>query len=198
MLLLLACSPPPPEPPAPEPPRVEVVRPVVSPRAEVGRDPVTAPSAVTPWGSTPPECTGRCVPLQTRVQASSVRNASEKGGVGEHWAADGDLTTAWCASGGAGQKLALSSGRPMTVRRILLAPWDGEGPAITALDVVTDRGDRVPVELDPPEGTLEALGGRPPAIDVLLEGVQFVQIEVRELQGPGDACIAEVALLGEP
>lgn len=157
--------------------------------------PRTEATAVYGWGSEPPPCSGPCTPLVQRVQTSTVQ--ADNRGL-EMLAVDGDLATAWCAKGRVGEKLVLSSGRERVVRRLRMAGWDGENAAVTGFDLVTDRGDRVPIELEAPSGDWGTLREHPPVVDVLLEGVRFVQVEVTSVQGEGPVCIAEIVLLGEP
>lgn len=203
MTLLMACSTDAPvpeerrQPPAP----VVVARTaplvgVASKPVVVSRDPVLEATVVTGWGTDPEPCAGVCTPLQPRLQASSEAESDTEIAAAS-LAADEDLSTAWCAKGGAGQKLSLGMGTPRTVRRIRVAGWDGKGASLHEVRIVTDAGDRIPVTFEPPNGEWPALGDQAPAIDALLADVQFVQIEVVSLHGEGPVCIAEVLLLGE-
>lgn len=203
MMLLLACSPVASTRPAePEPaPKVVIAKSVplagvASKPVVLARDPVLEATAVTGWGATPQPCGGVCTPLQPRLQASSEAS-TETSISAASLAADEDLSTAWCAEGGVGQKLSLGMGAAHTVRRILIAGWDGKGAALHEIRIVTDLGDAIPVSFEAPNAEWPGLGNQAPAIDVLLSGVQFVQVEVVSLHGEGPVCIAEVLLLGE-
>lgn len=201
LMLTMACTPDPEPVPTPPPtvaPRVvatSAARPVVP--ARPARDPVATAETVRPWGTEPPPCGGPCVPLEARLQASSEAKTDATVAAAS-LAGDGDPDTAWCGEGGVGQKLSLAfRGGPRTVRRVLLAGGAGEGAVITGLDLVTDRGDRVPVALEPPSSSWADAIQRPPSVDVVLPDVQFVQLEVTAMEGDGPACIAEVLVLGE-
>lgn len=191
---LAACGTPDPTelPPPAEPVVVQDTLVVISQPepVHIEREPVHTVGKVYGWGEVPPPCLLACDPLPVRVQASTVAEGSL-----EHRALDGDLDTAWCGTGSVGEKLALSAGTPYTVRRIHVVGVNPQGSSLVELRIVTDRGDRIPVQLPALQGSDREI--HPPTIDLLLEDVQFVQLEVERLSGGGQACVAEVLLLGE-
>lgn len=176
-------------------PKTVVVAPA-EPEEAPRRPAVVEAERVTGWGTDVPACSG-CVPLKPRVQASSERVGPERSDVAE-LAMDGDLHTAWCAGAGGPQKLAFAWGTPRTVRQIVVAGWDGQGGAVHEVVVVTDGGDRIPLAIDAPNGEWPGLGDQPPAIDVVLQDIQILQLEIRSVHGAAPVCVAEVQVLGEP
>lgn len=188
LLALFACgtpSPPPaPEPaPIPESARVEVHDP--PPPRPAPRDPSHGEGALAVGAGGPEQCTDGCTSLRFRPQASSERLTGATRGAAE-LVMDGDPTTAWCAVGGAGEQLSLALPAATTLRGLTIrhAP---DAPRWRAFTLVTDARDRWRFEVPDVEEAGIALS---------LPDVQFVQLEVEALDGPGWACLAEVSLAG--
>ena len=182
------------------PPRLETRTqhvPVVdpSPPGPAARPGLTDAQRATAWDLPMTPCSEGCLPLQLRVQASTELVEGDTVFTATS-AADGDPETAWCGIDGAGDQLSFASPAPFDLSRIHIAGWNGSGPAVTEVYVVTDRGDRFVLGLPAPGGTRWPDGGAPPSLELGLTGIQFLQLEVRSLSGPGRGCISEVLIEG--
>jgi hypothetical protein len=204
---LAACSGPPIPKPKDDPASAD---PVVPAEPEPERPPVVR--TVTPhgWGAQVEDCGLPCEAAPIRAQSSS--EATVPGAMGpdgeqaptrilvSDFAADGDPTTTWCATGGVGQRLSLALPEPWDVRRLhlgLARPDPAEGEAFeswTRAKLTPDAKDPLTIELEP----LQAAGQSPPVLDVELPGVQFLQLEVLALSGDHPACVREVVIEGAP
>lgn len=178
------------KPVAPDPEPLEVGR--------VQREGITEPQQASAWDSELTPCGDACLPLKLRVQASTellkddvLHSASS--------ASDGDPKTAWCGAQGIGDQLSFAAPRPVDVQRLHFAGWNGSGPAVTEVLVVSDVGDRFVLTLPPPSrtGWPDPAKGSPPVLDLELKGVQFLQFEIRALSKPGKGCVSEVMLEGQ-
>lgn len=203
MWFVFACS----SPPSDEPPKLAITPPPVvaelqqlpppdpGPVQPAARPGLTDAQRASPWDRPLEPCPEGCLPLQLRVQASSELVEGDRIHTATS-AADGDPETAWCGVDGLGDQLSFASPVPFDLRRLHIAGWNGSGPAVTEVYVVTDRGDRFVLELPAPGKTAWPRGGSPPSFEMGLTGIQFLQLEIRALTSPGRGCISEVLIEG--